>query len=181
MPVVNERSALRTRRVQPHVATAPPSARSAWARLKKPLRDWVALGIRKCVADAPYIVGDPNRVHLGVHTSIMDAVLNVRSGTITIEDFAFLGHGVMLLTGSHDPRLTLRDRFYTVPTTGNDIVIESGAWIASGAMVLGPCRIGANALVAAGAVVHKDVAPGQIVGGVPAEPIGQIPSAFSAR
>jgi serine acetyltransferase len=40
--------------------------------------------------------------------------------------------------------------------------------------VLGPCRIGADAVVAAGAVVNVDVPAGAIAAGVPARPVGQI-------
>lgn len=50
-------------------------------------------------------------------------------------------------------------------------VIEADAYIGAGARVLGPITIGANAQVAAGAVVLVDVAPGQVVAGVPARPI----------
>ncbi|MEY2443252.1 MAG: hypothetical protein QOJ46_2678, partial [bacterium] len=46
-----------------------------------------------------------------------------------------------------------------------------GAWIGSGAIVLGPCRIGAHAVVAAGAVVTEDVAPETLVAGVPARTV----------
>ena len=105
----------------------------------------------------------------------MDAVLNVRSGSITVSELAFLGHGVMLLTGSHDPTLAGWDRKYTVATAGNDILIDKGAWVASGAIILGPCHIGRDAVVAAGAVVRTDVSPGEIVGGVPARHLGWTP------
>ncbi|MYN47384.1 serine acetyltransferase [Pseudoduganella sp. FT93W] len=50
-------------------------------------------------------------------------------------------------------------------------VIEAGAYIGAGARVLGPVTVGRNALVAAGAVVLADVAPGQAVAGIPARPI----------
>ena len=48
------------------------------------------------------------------------------------------------------------------------VVVEAGASIGSGAIVLGGVTIGAGALVGAGAVVTRDVAPGEIVAGVPA-------------
>ena len=48
--------------------------------------------------------------------------------------------------------------------------VEQGAWVGSGAILLGPCRIGAHAVVAAGAVVTGDVAPETVVAGVPARP-----------
>ena len=47
-------------------------------------------------------------------------------------------------------------------------VVETGASIGSGAIILGGVRVGAQALVGAGAVVTRDVAPGTMVRGVPA-------------
>ncbi len=51
------------------------------------------------------------------------------------------------------------------------IAIGDRAWIAEGAVVLGGVTLGEGAVVAAGAVVTKDVAPYSVVGGVPARPI----------
>jgi len=59
------------------------------------------------------------------------------------------------------------------PVKKGDIVVEDGAWVAHGALVLGGVRIGRGAVVAAGAVVSKDVPPYWIVGGNPAVPIRQ--------
>lgn len=49
------------------------------------------------------------------------------------------------------------------------IVIESNVWIGAGATILPGVTIGENSVVAAGAVVTKDVPPNTIVGGVPAK------------
>ncbi len=51
---------------------------------------------------------------------------------------------------------------------GGDIIIGPGVWIGTNATVLGPCRIGENAAIAAGAVVLHDVAAFDLVAGVPA-------------
>ncbi|MFT4034161.1 MAG: hypothetical protein QM679_01140 [Patulibacter sp.] len=51
---------------------------------------------------------------------------------------------------------------------------RGGAWVAAGAIVLGPCVIGENAVVAAGAVVTGDVAPYTVVAGVPAKPVRRL-------
>lgn len=59
------------------------------------------------------------------------------------------------------------------PSSNGDILVEDGAWIAHGALVLSGVRIGRGAVVAAGAVVTKDVPPYWIVGGNPAMPIRQ--------
>jgi UDP-2-acetamido-3-amino-2,3-dideoxy-glucuronate N-acetyltransferase len=47
-------------------------------------------------------------------------------------------------------------------------IVERGASLGSGAIVLGGVRIGARALVGAGVVVTRDVAPDTIVAGIPA-------------
>lgn len=51
------------------------------------------------------------------------------------------------------------------------VVIEDEGWVGANAVVLPGVRIGRGAVVAAGAVVTKDVAPYTIVGGVPARMI----------
>jgi acetyltransferase-like isoleucine patch superfamily enzyme len=55
------------------------------------------------------------------------------------------------------------------------IVIKKNAWIGAGAIILPGVTVGENAIVAAGAVVNKDVADNTIVAGVPAKKIKNIP------
>jgi acetyltransferase-like isoleucine patch superfamily enzyme len=135
----------------------------------------------------PYVYdGTPSpgrRVSLGENVQLNDAVLNVVSGDIRIGDHSFLGHGVSLLTGTHDYRARRTQRQTSSPATGHDIVIGKGVWIASNVTVVGPCTIGDDAVVAAGAVVAmREVPAAALVGGVPAKIIGQIdfPDAASA-
>jgi acetyltransferase-like isoleucine patch superfamily enzyme len=120
----------------------------------------------------PVIFGQADRVHVADTAVVNDALFNTMSGSVTIEPDAFTGHGVALLTGTHDVGERGLARQQAVPTEGRDIVIETGAWVASRAVVLGPCRVGAHAVVAAGAVVTEDVPPGAIVAGVPARVVG---------
>jgi carbonic anhydrase/acetyltransferase-like protein (isoleucine patch superfamily) len=54
------------------------------------------------------------------------------------------------------------------------IDIRDNVFIGHGAIILHGVTIGPNAVVAAGAVVNKDVLPGTIVGGVPAKQIGTV-------
>lgn len=56
---------------------------------------------------------------------------------------------------------------------GAPVVVEDRAWICSRAIILPGVRIGACAVVAAGAVVTRDVEPYSVVGGIPARRIGE--------
>ena len=122
----------------------------------------------------PRIYGDERKLHLHPTAVVNDALFNLSSGEITVEEYAFFGHGVAILTGTHDITIFDRERQVGVPKSGRDVVIGRGAWISTNALVLGPCRIGEHAVVAAGCVVHADVPPYTVVGGVPARVLSTI-------
>ncbi len=88
-------------------------------------------------------------------------------GQVTIEDNVFFGHRVMILTGSHDYTLFGIDR-QIKHVVGKPVTIKTGTWIASGAIICPDVQVGAHSVIAAGAVVTKDVPPYTIVGGNPA-------------
>jgi UDP-2-acetamido-3-amino-2,3-dideoxy-glucuronate N-acetyltransferase len=103
------------------------------------------------------------RCKLQSHTFVCDGV--------EIGDEVFVGHGVMFVNDKR-PRATAEggelqteDDWELLRT-----VVERRASIGSGAVILGGVRIGEGALVGAGAVVTRDVAPGEVVTGVPARP-----------
>jgi acetyltransferase-like isoleucine patch superfamily enzyme len=88
---------------------------------------------------------------------------------VTIGDGVFVGHGVMFVNDKRPKataeggELQTEDDWELLRT-----VVERRASLGSGAVVLGGVRIGEGALVGAGAVVTRDVAPGEVVAGVPA-------------
>jgi hypothetical protein len=123
---------------------------------------------RAAALTEPLVWGPPERVHVAATAIVNDALLNTESGSITVEADAFFGHRVSVLTGTHDIDKRGLERQRAVPSEGRDVLVEEGAWVGSGAILLGPCRIGAHAVVAAGAVVTGDVAPETVVAGVPA-------------
>jgi len=82
---------------------------------------------------------------------------------VEIEDDAFVGHGVLFVNDKY-PRVS--GEWEQLQT-----VVEHGASLGSGAVILGGVRIGREALVGAGAVVSHDVDPGQTVVGNPARPL----------
>jgi UDP-2-acetamido-3-amino-2,3-dideoxy-glucuronate N-acetyltransferase len=88
---------------------------------------------------------------------------------VEIEDEVFVGHGVLFVNDKF-PRATTDEGAPKGDTDWSLLrtVVERGALLGSGVIVLGGVRIGARALVGAGAVVTRDVAPDSIVAGVPA-------------
>lgn len=82
------------------------------------------------------------------------------------------------------PRVTIvgRDHRFDLPGTAMifsgrppllPTVVEDDAWVGYGVIIMAGCRIGRGAIVAAGAVVTKDIPPYEIFGGVPARKIGE--------
>lgn len=92
--------------------------------------------------------------------------LDARGG-LYIGNSVSVSHGVMLMTGSHD----INSHDFSVNYL--PIRIEDYAWIGCGAIVLQNVKIGRGAVVAAGAVVTKDVPPYTVVGGIPAKAINK--------
>ncbi len=93
---------------------------------------------------------------------------------VTIEKDVFFGHDVMILTGGHDINKLGEERKGS--SAGGPVTIEEGAWIASRAILIGPCVIGKHSVVGAGAVVSKDVEAYTLVAGNPAKVIKKLMS-----
>ena len=90
-------------------------------------------------------------------------------GGVVLGDGCQIGHNVVFATLNHG--LAPEERPTTHPAP---IVLGRNVWVGSNATILQGVTIGDNAVVAAGAVVAKDVPADTIVGGVPARPIRHI-------
>ena len=121
------------------------------------------------------IYPDATRVHVHPTAVLNNALLNVSSGDITIGPYAFFGHDVSLLTGTHDFSKFGAERQVAVPKVGRDIGIGEGVWLASKVVVVGPCTIGDHAVVGVGSLVLSDVEPYTVVAGSPATVRATIP------
>jgi acetyltransferase-like isoleucine patch superfamily enzyme len=123
----------------------------------------------------PLVYGDPDRLHVHPTAVVNNALFNLSSGEITIGEYAFFGHNVSILTGTHDWTKFGAERQVAVPESGRDVVIEEGAWLSSHVIVVAPCRIGAHSVVGVGSLVLGDVEPYSVVAGSPARVLRQIP------
>ena len=117
--------------------------------------------------------GDPSRLEIDETAKVFTCFFNTNSGRIRIGEATFAGSDVSVLAGAHDPKLTGYLRRDADMTEGCDIEIGKGVWLASRCTLLGPCRIGDNAVIAAGAVVTPgtEVPAGTVWGGIPARQI----------
>ncbi len=92
-------------------------------------------------------------------------------GGLDVGNEVLIGPGAKILSAGHDidgEPLSI----YRHGLTYGRIVIEDGAWIGAGAMILQGVTVGQGAVVAAGAVVTRDVPPCAVVRGVPARVAG---------
>ncbi|MBQ0028699.1 MAG: FkbM family methyltransferase, partial [Lachnospiraceae bacterium] len=115
------------------------------------------------------IFGPKERVHLAPDAEMQNSVVNTMSGEVYVGSGSFCGHNVSIITGSHDA-YSYGEARRQYPCDGNDIIIGEGVWICSNAVILGPCKIGDNSVVAAGSIVlpGTEIGAGELWAGVPA-------------
>lgn len=90
-------------------------------------------------------------------------------GSLTIGEDVSVSPGVMILSAYH------RHDLPGFPVETKPVVIEDHAWVGSRATVLPGVTLGRGCVVAAGAVVTRDVPALTIVAGTPARPVGMRP------
>jgi maltose O-acetyltransferase len=96
---------------------------------------------------------------------------------VTIGNRVLIGPHVCICTGTHDidPLVRKESGSFAFP-----IIIEDDVWIGANVTILPGVRIGRGSMVAAGAVVVKDVDSGVVVGGVPAKVIKKLKNEASS-
>ena len=93
------------------------------------------------------------------------------SGTISLGDDVLLGSAVHIYVNNHDfrdPSVPVIDQGHCPP---HPVVVERGAWVGAGAIILPGVSIGRNSVIGAGAIVTKDVPPFSVAVGNPARVI----------
>ncbi|MCG7857251.1 DapH/DapD/GlmU-related protein [Flavihumibacter sp.] len=125
--------------------------------------------------DATSMIFPPFQVNYGKNTRIgKNVFINfdctfLDLGGITIDDDVMLAPKVSLVSEGHPLAANNRQTL----TVGR-IHIKKNAWIGANATILQGVTVGENAIVAAGAVVSKDVPANTVVGGIPAKHIKNI-------
>lgn len=113
------------------------------------------------------VISGPSGLKIGNGCSIGWHCLLDARGCIDIADDVNISSYVKIITAGHDIHSS------SFESTKGKVCIESKAWLATGCTVLEGVRIGYGAVVAAGAVVTKDVPPFAVMGGVPAKKIAE--------
>lgn len=117
----------------------------------------------------PFHTNFGRHIQIGKNVFINHACTFLDLGGITIEDDVLIGPKVSIITENHPVNPNERKM---LDLRGG--IIKRNAWIGANATILPGLVIGENSVVAAGAVVTKDVPPNTIVAGVPAKIIKKI-------
>jgi acetyltransferase-like isoleucine patch superfamily enzyme len=119
---------------------------------------------------------DYGNIEVGDDVSIgSGAVLMATESRIRIGNKVMFGPNPTVVAGNHNSSQVgkfMYDVHEKRAEDDQDVVIEDDVWLGAGATVLKGVTIGRGSIVAAGALVNKDVMPYSIVGGVPAKVIG---------
>lgn len=124
----------------------------------------------KCDRTARLIHVD--RLELGRYIYIGPNCMINAQGGVRIGDGTILGPEVVILSSTHDYKKGALLP-YDIYDEQRPVEIGKGVWLGYRATICPGIRIGDGAIVAMGAVVTKDVEPGQVVGGNPARQLAQ--------
>lgn len=117
----------------------------------------------------PFFTNYGKNTTIGENVFINHACSFLDLGGIEIEDNVMIGPRVSITSENHPTDVETRKTL--VPSK---VVIKKNAWLAGGANILPGITIGENSVVAAGAVVTKDVPDNVVVAGVPAKVVKEL-------
>ena len=114
-------------------------------------------------------------IYLHDHARIgpCSCIMTMGNSKFIMKKYSGASSGLTVITSNHRQKVgTLRDGLSNDDNDYKDIIVEEDVWIGVNVILLQGAHIGRGAIVAAGAVVNKEVPPYSIVGGVPAKVIG---------
>ena len=126
----------------------------------------VGQGVR---IEPPFYTDFGKNITVGNNVFINAGCIFQDQGGIVIGDGTFIGHNTVLATLDHDIAPDKRHLLHPAP-----IRIGSRVWIGAGVVITKGVTIGDNSIVAAGAVVTRDIPANVIAAGVPSKVIREI-------
>ena len=127
-----------------------------------------SLGDYSTVEDFATVNNGVGEVHIGNHTRI--GIGNVVIGPVTIGNHVILAQNIVM-SGLNHVYEDVHTPIHLQPVTTKQITIEDDCWIGANAVITAGTTIGKHSVVAAGAVVTKDIPPFSIAVGNPARVI----------
>lgn len=128
--------------------------------------------VGSCYIEPDFWCDYGGNIHLGQRFYANHQCVMLDAATITIGDDVMLGPAVQIYTVSHPMAASER---VTGIEQAHPVTIGNRVWIGGGAIILPGVSIGEGAVIAAGAVVNRDVAPHTLVAGQPAKLIKTLP------
>lgn len=118
---------------------------------------------------------NPRNMYLDDFTRIQDHMNFISyKGKLKVKKYAAVGSGCIIIPGDHVPTVGLPQYLagkLHINDVDGEIIVGEDAWVGAGTILLSHCKIGRGAVVAAGAVVSKEVPPYAVVAGIPAKVI----------
>ena len=126
----------------------------------------------------PLKVDNPKNIYLYENTKIENGTVSAVIGKFIMKKGSAAAEGLSVHTGNH---MQVVGKFYRTVTNEDkiksgkpfdkDIIVEEDVWIGCNVTLLAGAHLGRSCVIAAGAVVNKEIPPYCIAGGVPAKPI----------
>jgi acetyltransferase-like isoleucine patch superfamily enzyme len=163
---------------------------TAWGRLRKRVRNllrrrvsvhrtamlynkrMIRLGRRALLCEHVIIRAGDTPVEIGEFTQVGPFTVILGGSGVKIGANCLIAPHVCIAAGNHDYKQVERPMRFAGDLSAGPVVVEDNVWIGAHVTITDGVRIGRDAVVAAGSVVTKDVAPYDIVGGVPARVLG---------
>ncbi len=118
----------------------------------------------------PFYTDFGRNIRVGKNVFINSGCCFQDQGGIELGDGCLIGHQVVIATLNHDPDPERREGMTPAPVT-----LSRNVWVGAHATILPGVTVGEGAIIAAGAVVTKDVPAFTVVGGVPARVLKGVP------
>lgn len=114
-----------------------------------------------------------HNIEVGEHVSIGGGATFLASESkIIIGNHVMFGPNVTIVSGNHNTRVIgkfMSDVVEKLPEDDQDVIIDDDVWVGSNVTILKGCHLYRGCIIAAGAVVNKDIPPYCIAAGVPAK------------